>query len=333
MRIWIDILTPKQARFLGSISKKLDHEYLITTRHYRHCEGILKLIGVEEYEVIGEYGKTLKDKLQLSLKRQEKLEPIIKNFDPDIILAHASTEAAYMVGDWLKKPLIFTCDCPHSVVNRIILPHTFAHVRPSFLNFEYPWPKRIITYNGLPEVSYVKDHKSKGKSVLDKLDLDPDEFIVFRPVEKFAHYYEGYDDVDYQVYNAVKDLVEKIVIFPRYSEIGWNQFDPKIKIADETIDTLGLYEYARAVITGGSSMAVESCLLGIPSISTFPIEYKIFDFLRENDFPIVNTKERNLSLIREIVENSKKRSVDVNKLEDPIEKIKALIEQLEKNNL
>ncbi|MEM2777002.1 MAG: DUF354 domain-containing protein, partial [Candidatus Bathyarchaeia archaeon] len=58
MKVWIDILTPKQALFFMELSSKFEeqgHQVITTTRRYREVNQLLSIKGLKA-KVIGEHG-------------------------------------------------------------------------------------------------------------------------------------------------------------------------------------------------------------------------------------------------------------------------------------
>lgn len=96
MRIWLDVLTPKQVLFLYPLRRELlraGHEVLLTTREHREVRGLLELLGVEA-SVMGTYaGAGLEHKLEASLHRCLALLPAVKRFAPHLALSFSSPNA------------------------------------------------------------------------------------------------------------------------------------------------------------------------------------------------------------------------------------------------
>ena len=96
MKIWIDILTPKQLLFSEPIIEKLGqkHDILCTSREYNE---VTKLAKIRHFDLIfvGKHGGgDKKSKLKASIERIEKLSKKIENFEPDVVISFGSPEAA-----------------------------------------------------------------------------------------------------------------------------------------------------------------------------------------------------------------------------------------------
>ena len=81
MKIWIDILTPKQLLFSEPIIEKLGqkHDILCTSREYNE---VTKLAKIRHFDLIfvGKHGGgDKKSKLKASIERIEKLSALLNN--------------------------------------------------------------------------------------------------------------------------------------------------------------------------------------------------------------------------------------------------------------
>ncbi len=115
MKIWIDILTPKQLLFSESIIGKLGkkHGILCTSRVYGE---VTKLAKIRDFDLVfvGKHGGSdKKAKLGASIDRKEKLIRKIKMFSPDITISFCSPEAARISFGLGIKHIAF-CDSPYA---------------------------------------------------------------------------------------------------------------------------------------------------------------------------------------------------------------------------
>ena len=116
MKIWIDILTPKQLLFSEPIIEKLGqkHDILCTSREYNE---VTKLAKIRHFDLIfvGKHGGgDKKSKLEASIKRIEKLSKKIKKFKPDVVVSFGSPEAARISFGLGIRHIMF-CDSPHAM--------------------------------------------------------------------------------------------------------------------------------------------------------------------------------------------------------------------------
>ena len=103
MKIWIDILTPKQLLFSEPIIEKLGqkHEILSTSREYNEVSKLAKIRHLKLIFVGKHGGGDKESKLSASIDRLEKLSSKIKKFEPDIVISFGSPEAARILNESL----------------------------------------------------------------------------------------------------------------------------------------------------------------------------------------------------------------------------------------
>ena len=147
MKIWIDILTPKQLLFSESIVERLreKHELLCTSRNYNE---VAKLVKIRNFDLVfvGKHGGgDKKNKLQASIDRIEKLSRKIEIFSPDIVISFCSPEAARISFGLGIRHIAF-CDSPHAdAVMRLTLPLIQKLLIP------YAIPKNTFSKYGINE--------------------------------------------------------------------------------------------------------------------------------------------------------------------------------------
>ena len=125
MKVWIEVLTPKQALFFEPLYRALErrgHETLITTRVYREAEQTLGLKKLR-FSVVGSHGGgTAFGKLVASAERITKLASLIQKWKPSVAVSFSSVEAS-RVAFGLGIPHVAANDSPHSwMVARLTIP-------------------------------------------------------------------------------------------------------------------------------------------------------------------------------------------------------------------
>src|ERR1700758_4062396 len=97
MRIWFDIITPKQVLFFRPVIEMLQnegHEVLATSRRYREVEELASKAGLRLTFVGARGGKDLVEQFKFSLERIQQLLPIVVSFSPDASVSVASADCA-----------------------------------------------------------------------------------------------------------------------------------------------------------------------------------------------------------------------------------------------
>lgn len=284
VRLLFDALTPKQARLAAHLyleGQKRGIRLVITCRHYMHLEDLLKAYGVP-YRCFGRHGATAREKLLAGIERQRTLAEVAEGVDG--MLGFPSPEAARVVFG-LGRPVVVLNDTPHAVhVNRLVIPLSEILVAPSFIPAE-EWrpycPRRIAAFNGVFEYIWTSRF-TPDPSAVKALGLEEGKYVVFRPEEEHAAYYTWYSrDVRRALIEEARRAGYVVVNLPRYPD----QLDEGALNLTRAVDHLQLAWFSAAVVTGGSTMAVEAALLGVPSISYFPAPLHVEGFLRSLGTP------------------------------------------------
>ncbi len=328
MRVWLDVITPKQARLMASIAKWLGCEYLITSKGLSESTDLLRKLNVKFME-IGRYATGgLKDKLLAYAERVKSLLDIVLEFKPDVLISFSSPEAIRVAFGLSIKALTMN-DSPHSYhVGRLTFPLSWRIIYPEAI------PRvdmlqlgasqaALVPYEGVDEVAWVKDflkHNSHHKR----------EYAVFiRPEESKASYLLGKENsIAIALIDTILDMGAKVFVKPRYIyqyRALKERYGSKIIIMENTVDTLRLFTKLSLVITGGGTMAREAALLGTPSLSTFPLNIKLYvnEYLRRKGFPIWRSHnlEEAKSIVSQILRDPDSFFIDasrkIDELEDP----------------
>ncbi|HDI02282.1 MAG TPA: DUF354 domain-containing protein [Ignisphaera sp.] len=347
-KLWIDILTPKQARLLGTIARELmnlGYDVIVTARDYEYTLATLDRIGIP-YRAIGGYAENLKDKLVTEAKRIIDLLTQLPDFDAAIAFPNP---VAARISFGLGKPYIALTDSPHSIApSRLSLPLAQAVVfsicipRNEIRKFIYREHGVILEqFRGVDEVQWLKEYEP-DKQAIKELDLEPYTYVVIRPPEVKASYYrfgDTYSDFRKLISTLLnKDL--KILYLPRYSN------DPIIKefshrkefvIPSRSLGIEGpsITYYAIAVVTGGGTLAREAALMGTPGISLFPRELYVNKCVKDLGFPLYQMREvdKALTIIDEACKNPDRYREEAERkmhsLETPLNALLRVFKELE----
>ena len=168
MRVWIDILTPKQALFfepLIQLLKERGDEVIVTSRRYREAELLLRKRQINA-EFIGSHGgKELSNKLSASLERSELLLEYFREDKPDALVSFSSPEAG-RVAFGLGIINICVSDSPHAeAVSKLTIPIADCLLTPWIV------PEKSWTVYGI-ERSKIETYKALDPFVwLSRRDL------------------------------------------------------------------------------------------------------------------------------------------------------------------
>ena len=287
MKVWLDMLTPKQANFLGELHHRLTargFKTLLTTREYREVNELLELRGLKSLQVGRHGGANLKDKLLESSKRISSLVEIMEDQKPDVAISFSSPEAA-RVAYGLKIPHYCVSDSPHAeAVCRLTVPLSQKLFTPWVIPVQV-WtrfginPRDVVRYHALDPTVWLSN-KSSPKA-LESLKLDPKKpVILVRTPEEYAAYLS---ERSTSLQGMVADIVDKVlridedssqlVILPRYdvqAERLRKRFASRVIVPDHIVDAIPLMRSASVFLGGGGTMTAEAALLGVPVISYYP---------------------------------------------------------------
>ncbi|MBT6645938.1 MAG: DUF354 domain-containing protein [Thaumarchaeota archaeon] len=285
MKIWFDILTPKQYLFFEYFIQKLQkqHKILCTSRRYEQVNGVRKFGSINPI-IIGKHGgKNNVNKLLASLDRSKLLTKKIEKNGPDLLISFCSPEAS-RVAFGLGIPHIAFSDSPHAnAVMRLALPYATKLLTPwiipkkDFEGFGID-NKNIINYRTIDAAVIIKNYKKnkQKKSNLRKM-------ILIRPEESEAAYITKKS----KTVKIIKKIIEKFpdeqkIVLSRYKEqtIKLKKiFGASICLLSKPVSGKELLNNVDCFIGSGGTMTAESGLLGIPTVSFNAIPNRIEDFL------------------------------------------------------
>ena len=342
MKIWFDILTPKQYLFFEYFIQKLrkQHKIISTSRKYEQVNGIRKFGSINPILVGKHGGKNNSSKLLASLKRSILLTKRIEKTRPDLLVSFCSPEAS-RVSFGLGIPHIAFSDSPHAkAVMKLSLPYVTKLLTPwiipknDFKEFGIN-SKNIIQYRAIDAGVIIKNYKKtrQKKSTQKKI-------ILIRPEESEA----AYINKESKTMKIIESIIEKFpnekkIVLSRYkdqsNEIKRN-FGRDVCIVSKPVNGKELLGNVDCFIGSGGTMTAEAGLLGIPTISLNVVPNRIEDFLVKNK--IIVRSENSDRISREIFQSLndpqiiKKRKQDARKLvtsfEDPYQVLLRTIRSL-----
>ena len=340
LKIWIDILTPKQLLFSESIVERLrkKHHILCTSREY---EEVTKLSKIRHFDLtfIGKYGGgNKKNKLEASIERIEKLSKKIKKFEPNLVISYGSPEASRISFGLGIKHIMF-CDSPHAnAVMRLTLPLIQKLLIPSII------PKKEFSKYGISEKNIIQ-YKAIDAVVTMKREINENisspfknnnkKNILIRLEEEEASYTLNSNKIIPIIQKIKNDYKnENIIVLGRYTKQIKNLqkvIGNQVEIIKMSFDGKYLLNNTDIFIGSGGTMTAESALLGIPTISYNAVPNIVENFLVKKDLVKRETDPNKISNhIKKIFEsksnlNQKRAKKIVKNMEDPIEKLIKII--------
>lgn len=286
MKIFIDILTPKQCMLFSKLSERLrkgGKQVVLATREYREVTQLLQMKGIQA-KVVGKHGGgRLPIKLEASVKRTLRLTSVMKKEKPDIAISFSSPETA-RVSFGLGIPHICVNDSPHAqAVARLTIPLSERLLTPKMIP-KRVWTRfgiqasKIIQYKALDPWAWLKELQP-NENVLAQLGLEKSRpILTFRPEETFAAYLLGKTAKTTTIIPIIRRLVDEFpdsqaVVVPRYetqASVLKRVLGGKALVCDSVIDTPSLLSFTSVFVGAGGTMTAEAALLGVPTFSCYP---------------------------------------------------------------
>ena len=340
MKIWIDILTPKQLLFSEPIVEKLGrkHDLLCTSREYHE---VSKLSKIRNFNLIfvGKHGGGDKEsKLKASIERIEKLSKKIKRFEPDLVISFGSPEAARISFGLGIKHIMF-CDSPHAnavmkltlpLIQKLLIPYVIPKKEFSKYGIH---EKNIVQYKAIDAV--VTMQREINEKIVSPFKNNNKKNILIRIEEEEASYTSKSNKIIPIIQKIVNDFKgENIVVLGRYTKQIVNLqkvIDSKVKIVKMSFDGKYLLNNTDIFIGSGGTMTAESALMGIPTISYNAVPNIVENFLvkkhlvkRESNPSKISNHIKKIFELNNNQEQKRAKKI-VKEMEDPIEKLIKII--------
>ena len=343
MKIWFDILTPKQLLFFEPMIRRFqkNHRVILTSRSYREVTQLAKLHKLN-LKFVGKHGGVEKyHKLEASSARIGKLSKIIKNQLPDITVSFCSPEASRVAFGLGIKHIAFS-DSPHAeAVMRLSIPLVQKLLVPWII------PKNEFVKFGIDKKNIIQ-YKAIDASVIAKSSLDKSKSQIKNKKRKTILIRVEEDQAAYSSKNTKKTLAiikniinefhdENILVLGRYrTQINFlkKTFGAKIKVIEKVVDGKTLLSNVDVFVGSGGTMTAEAALLGIPTISYNAVPNFIESYLVKNKLVkremnpkrLVYSISKFLNSSNTVHKNRAKMAL--NSMEDPYSKLVKVIKTI-----
>ena len=280
MRVWADILTPKQVLFFHPIIKELKAagtEVLATSRRYREVGPLAERVGLD-LTYVGERGtKGQEEQLLAATRRQSEMIPIAKEFRPQVAVSIASAVCA-RVAFGLGVKHVAVNDSPHSeVAGKLSLPLSHHLLCPWVIPYK-AWERyglqrnQVTTYHALDPAAWLKRPPVGGPTP----ELNPSKKTITVRVQESDAPYLAKADMSW----TDKLLSSLIEAFPDVNLVALCRYDFQVReirekfgsrctVPDEVVSGHSLLSATDLFIGMGGTMNAEAALMGVPVISAF----------------------------------------------------------------
>jgi len=266
MKVLVDIGHPAHVHFYKNIAwavEKNGHDVLFTAREKDVTVDLLDSYGFK-YEVISKMGTGKGNLMKEWAGRDLKLLKIAHKFNPDILTGILNPCVAHVAWLMRKRSLIFT-DTEHAkFANCVTLPFADMVFTPTSYNRDIGMKQ--ARYNGYQELAYLHPaYFHPDPAFLSSLDMDENERII---VLRFVSWGASHDVGQHGVTNKL-EMVRELEKYGKVFITSEQELEPeleryKIHLRPEKLHDL-LY-YASLYLGDGGTTAVESAILGTPSI-------------------------------------------------------------------
>jgi uncharacterized protein len=289
MRLWFDLLTPKQLLFFRPVIDQLrkdGHSVLVTSRKYREVEQLATAMGLDLSFAGARGGKDPLEQFRLSLERMELLLPRVVDFSPDVSVSVASADCA-RISFGLRVKHVAVNDSPHSMVaGKLSLPLSHHLITPWIIPY-YAWSpfgisrSQITRYRGLDAAAWLKrrairDPSRRGKRGSgERRTQSQVGTILVRLEESYAPYLAGSDEswTERVLARLARDFVGyELIALCRYQEQLESiraKFGSIYTVPEHVVDGASMIERSDVFVGMGGTMTTEAALLGVPAVSAF----------------------------------------------------------------
>jgi hypothetical protein len=267
MNLLVTIGHPAHVHFFKNMIWKLERKGHVV-KIAAHAKDIaLELLDCYgfKYEIVGAYHGNWLTKIINGIKVDANLYKLAKSYQSEILIGVGAFDVAH-VCKLLNKSAIIFGDTEHAKVELKLIPFIDVICTPSALKKH--WGEKHIRYNGYKELAYLHPRYFKpDATVLDQLGVSKDErFIIMRLVGWTATH-------DIRSIGFSRGTLPKVVReLERYGNVFITSEQPlprsllkyQLRLPPDKFHSV-LY-YASLYFGEGGTTAVESALLGTPSV-------------------------------------------------------------------
>lgn len=268
MKILFDIGHPAHVHFFKNAIwalKEKSHDVMITARDKEVSLNLLDAYGLP-YINLGKNQKGLFNKAIGMLKIDYKLYNVAKKFQPDVLVGVHNPYTAH-VGKILNRRSITFTDTEYvKLASFLTFPFTDVICTP--LCFQRSLGSKHIRYNGYKELAYLHPkYFMPDIEVLKDIGLNKDDpFIILRFISWGASHDTGLSGIKKGTEIKFIKSLERFgkVFISSEKEINPDLESYRLPISPEKAHSI--MSFARLYIGEGGTMALESAILGTPSI-------------------------------------------------------------------
>lgn len=281
MRVWVDLTNSPHALFFAPIARALTDrgdEVLVTARHFAQTVELAQGLFERSVPVGAGESSSLTGKVASLGDRVRKLIPVVRQFDPDVAVAHGSYDQP-IVSRILGIPDLVMVDYEYHpgthllfrLATRLLLPAAF----PSDLVLSHGGRGKTWRYQGLKEEAYLTDFRPDQQQRVDLGIADhPGPVVVVRPPAVGAMYHRHDNPLWASLVDHLHTQPDLLaVVLPRHpsqvAALTALLAAPNVRVMDRPVNGPAAVWWSDAMISAGGTMNREAVALGTPVWSVF----------------------------------------------------------------
>lgn len=261
MKILFDINHPAQFHLFRNFYfylKRQNHQVVVSIRNRDFTKTLCDLYGIDylitseaKNGFIGFASEFIKKEINLiNLQRKWKFDI---GFGTSLFLSHLSFLFKFRDYNFIE-------DDDEWVTFHRLTAYPFAYriVVPQNLKYKH-WHDKRIKHNSYHELAYLHPNNFEpDKSVLEKYDLSPKQYVVTRFSALNAYHDYNIKGISKQLYTQIKEMLNNYKIIESVENSKSHQINP--------MDMHSVLFYSKILISDSQTMTMEATVLGVPSI-------------------------------------------------------------------
>ena len=345
MRVWFELLTPKQVLFFGPVIDMLKGrgaELLVTSRRYREVGPLAERAKLDLVYVGDRGNRGPEDQLLAATRRQAEMIPMVQAFKPNVAVSIASAVCA-RIAFGLGIRHVAVNDSPHSeVAGRLSIPLSHHLLCPWVIPYRAWAPygiarEKVTTYRALDPAAWLKREPLSGPVP----KLDPKKKTITVRVQESDAPYLARADMSW----TDKLLASLAEGFPDVNLVALCRYDFQVReikakfgakciVPEEVVSGHDLLASTVLFIGLGGTMCAEGALMGVPTLSAFQGSLYTDRYLESKRLLVkalststlvYHSKRFMADGVKESYEKKARRVLD--SMEDPVPRIADFIEK------
>jgi len=288
MKFLIDLQHPAHLHFFRNLILRLigeGHEVVVTGRDKDILRELSRTVGFQ----VAFFGVARKGVLNLATEfiyRQWHLFKIVRNFEPDVMMAIAGTYIS-IVGKLMRIPTYVFYDTEHATLSNLLAyPFATCIYVPKCYKNKIRW--NHVRYDGYHELAYLHPkYYQPNPDVLKEIGIEPEErYSIVRFVGWGAAHDVGHKGLTIENKIAVVEELKKYgkVLISSEGKLPGRLEPYKLHINVSKIHYV--MHYAALVFAESATMVSEAAVMGVPAVYVNSLRLGYLEE-QERDYKIV----------------------------------------------